>query len=356
MSTTHFIYQSDFGRKILIRQVFLSGDNSFTALSVLTKMMNSFPNFGNKKSLHELSGASVRFNLRRFNSGYLFEGWLEQTQSSVLSYLFMNPFRTAEEMFSFAFEHGPIFDEKKLAIIKERLLWENSLRKQSSLSALNDLLLNEKELKEIKKEDLLSLVEKIQGKEEGMMFYFGEKIKEPIYFPVDYQRQPKLNFSLKEDDIICNDVLDEAVEFVFQCKEMKNSSDNENLYGIMEAMKVKSRFLLKNIVSVDFKLDAFILDASHFVLRFLTKSKKAFVLSEAFSRVEKEAYANLDEAKISQFRQARKIEEKMNPVFFVRQVLEEEYLGLNSKEESQSISDISSSISLVSHRIVRKGE
>lgn len=353
MAINHFYTNGQFGRRILVRRVFLK-DVSYEALSLYVELMNSFPNYGKKKNLIELSGASVTFSCHRFSDGFIFEGRLEQTQSKVLTFLFSNPFKEAEEMFSFAFENEPLFDEKKLASSKEKLLWLNSLRKTSSLSYLKGEVLEDSVLKEIKKPELVRLSSEVKKRDVGSFFYFGEHSKKELYYPVEYKEKPVLNF-IETKDISHASVKDETAQILFRVKKIESVSQKETLLSLLEALKMDWCGCLKKTVSIDFDIGYEIKDGEHFVFDITSAIGKLKSILPVLNLKEGTLKNDsIDFSSLSYYEEERKVKNLMNPEILLNQLLLEEELRLSKDENKVDAKEMFSSISILSTTISGK--
>lgn len=352
MAINHFYTNGQFGRRILVRRVFLK-DVSFEALSLYVELMNSFPNFGKSKNLIELS-ASATFSCHRFSDGFIFEGRLEQTQSKVLTFLFSNPFKEAEEMFSFAFENEPLFDEKKLASSKEKLLWLNGLRKASSLSYLKGEVLEDSILKEVKKPEIDHLSSEVRKRDVGSFFYFGEHSKKELYYPIEYKTRPVLNL-VENKDIFHASVKDETAQILFRFKKLESVAQKETLLSLLEALKVDWSECLKKAVSIDFDIRYEIIDGEHFVFDITSAVGKWKSLLPVLNLKEGPLKNDsIDFSSLSYYEEERKVKSLMNPEILLNQLLLEEELGLTMDENKVDARDLFSSISILSATISGK--
>lgn len=298
------IYTDEFKERTLVRRVFLSKDVSKETLSLLVGLMNEFPSIHLKSPLSMLAGANLSFSTYHFADGYVFEGKITQTQSDAFGFLFVNPYKECESALSQAFEKGYVYSEKNIAVIKEKLVLENEILLRSS-SMVSDsifgaykspLILDDKKLMPIKKEEIDALLDLIRKAKSGDYLYFGKKGKNEIYFPVSYSSSlPSLyDFTVVKGEKKTKYLDDESVVLHLSAMKMETISDFYLFDAALVCLKDAIGQYLRKKVSIDFDISFSLIGAADWLFKVTLPKGKACYVNDLLSIKDGKLSLNLD--------------------------------------------------------------
>lgn len=348
------IYTQEYGKRALIKQIFINGNISEAALMVYLKMMNLYPNLSTKKSLNELSASTLNFTAKRFGNGYIIEVILTQAQIKGLSYIFVNPYKEGNKIFLSAIENGYNFSEKRLAVAKEILIVENDNNSYSSYSLLTKLNSTDEEINNVKKEDIDDIVKKIKESKQTVSLYVGKDGNDIPSF--DDNKLENQEYILNEKEINTANVIDETAMIIFSNKEITDTLEKESLISSIEFIKEKIKERLKALIFFEYEIHDEILDNKHFALYITTKENKLNnILSvlDFFSLTKEEIDFNFIQSQDKIF----KIKTKMHFDLYIQNLLLDTRLNLknnNSVMDLESIKSIFSTIKEEKKIIVKK--
>lgn len=257
MKSSMMLFSENFGQRILIRRSYLAGEKTnVEAALVLAELLNlSF--LSQKKGYTRLAGGELSYKLYSYRSGYVLETSLFQTKTKGLSYIFKNPYKAGLEMIAHFDKDNLLTDEKSFAVAKERLV----SKKNFASSALSVLLGNihahhsspvfdEKKVKDVKVEEVLSLLDAFLNSNTGDYFYLGEEEKkDPFYqekgFEKDLSSLPFAPLSLEKREFEGKGEKEGRLYLLQLGKEIKTEkdflTDLQALFVLEEDMKKEIR-------------------------------------------------------------------------------------------------------------------
>lgn len=184
MKSSMTLYTDTFGQRILLRRSYLScSEAKAETVLILSELLNlSF--LSQKKGYSSLSGGELFYQVYSYRGGYVLESRLIQTKTKGLSYIFKNPYKSGYEMLVHFDKANLLDDEKSLAVAKERLI----SKKNFAFSSLSVLLtqvhadysfpeFDEKKVKDVKIEEVLSALAAFSNSNIGDYVYLGEEDK-----------------------------------------------------------------------------------------------------------------------------------------------------------------------------------
>ena len=137
-----------------------------------------------KKGYARLAGGELSYKLYSYRSGYVLETSLFQTKAKGLSYIFKNPYKAGLEMIAHFDKDNLLTDEKSFAVTKERLVSKKNFTSSALSSLLGNIhadysspVFDEKKVKDVKIEEVLSLLDAFLNSDTGDYFYLGEEEK-----------------------------------------------------------------------------------------------------------------------------------------------------------------------------------
>lgn len=271
---------TSFNERIIIKRIFFKECKSLEALSVFVMMMNDYPIMNSKKDVYQLAGGKLLFSCYHYNDGFIFEGRLLQCQSKALKFIFSNPYKEAERIFSNIMNEGVIHDEKALAFCKDKISKMSEFSSSSLLYGIkslsfpySDVLIDKNKLIEVTLDDIDDVFLSIKSSDLGDVFYIANDISQPLTLNCDLKQKPSLKYSLF-DNIKQKRMDDESCFFFFAMKELKNIKDKK-MYDLSISMLVKDiKDELSNKVFLDYKIDSFLLDNSHFAISITCENNK----------------------------------------------------------------------------------
>ncbi len=189
MKSSMMLYTDTFAQRILLRRAYLSSSEAKPeVVLVLTELLNlSF--LYQKKGYASLYGGELSYQAYSYRGGYVLESRLVQTKTKGLSYILKNPYKAGYEMLVHFDSSNLLSDEKSLAVSKERLFSKTHF----SSSVLSSLLthlhadaslldFDEKRVKDVKIDEVLSLLNAFQNSKIGDYLYLGEEDKKDPFF------------------------------------------------------------------------------------------------------------------------------------------------------------------------------
>ncbi len=347
-STPYYLYSNSFAKRIVIRRVFLKECFSKETVMLYAKLLSLFPNHDKKK---RLPGTEYHFDCFAYNDGILFQGSVSQTKSDAFSFLFMNPYKQAEEALNSLFQKGFVYSEKNLAVGKEILELENEERFFSSKNVSSYLhqakcipLLDKNRLQSIKKTDLDEVKKMILQSKIGEEIYFGPQEKETLYFPISYEE--KLPLYQKQDRDVSSFVKnmdDESLVLSFSLKEVPKTE--KSLLSVLLLTQKAITENLKGKIFVEYSLSSYLSDKCHFSILLSVKQGKASSLLPFFEKDTLPFEVKMDEKFLKKENEGQNVLRYMDAFSFLEDSLLRRNLGFSSEEEKEDMNEVSSLLS-----------
>ena len=274
MNTSFSLVREDFGTRTLVRRVLLPNSVDSNALLVLVEYLNDFPPLPKKKNFISLAGGKATFSCCCYGSqGYVFEGKLEQVRVKGQSYLFADPYKEAEELFSSFFVTPFTLNEKYFAVAKERVLSSLLFAKKDSEKNLLSLLKvrgetplgDEVRLKELKSEEVTSLLPLVASKKCGDIFLLSSSEKEkPL---LDFYESPlKISDEKPEAFEKYGDYDSDTSAYLFSMKPIKDTSSLLLFSLFEEEFLERANLALSRVLGSKLHLSLKLVSASQFLL------------------------------------------------------------------------------------------
>ena len=257
MKSSMMLFSENFGQRILIRRSYLAGKKTnIEAALVLAELLNlSF--LSQKKGYARLAGGELSYKLYSYRSGYVLETSLFQTKAKGLSYIFKNPYKAGLEMIAHFDKDNLLTDEKSFAVAKERLVSKKNFASSALSSLLGNIhadysspVFDEKKVKDVKIEEVLSLLDAFLNSDTGDYFYLGEEEKkDPFYQEKDFEEDlsslPFSSLSLEKREFEGKGEKEGRLYLLQLGKEIKSEkdclTDLQALFVLEEDMKKEIR-------------------------------------------------------------------------------------------------------------------
>lgn len=342
-------YPTSFNERVIIKRVYFKEYKSLEAINLLVMLMNEYPLINSKKDIYQLAGGEFKFSCYHYNDGFIFEGRLIQCKSKTLKFMFFNPYKEAENIFFNVMNNGFIHDEKVLAHCKDKI----SKLSDFDISSLSlgikilkfpysDILIDKNKLIEVTLDDVDSVFQVIKNSGLGEVIYIGnEGNKLPS---IELKDKPTLKYSLLEQKNYKN-MDDETCFFFFKTNQIK-SYNNKNAYYLMISMLNKYiQDKLANKVFIEYSLNSFLLDDSHFAISISTENKKLFSILQYldFSSISLSSYYDY----ALRMEEIRKIKEMMDSSLIIDDIIATNDLKLTSSNSKMTKDDVLSYVSKV---------
>lgn len=344
MKSSMTLFTDSFGQRILLRRSYLSSSNAKPeAVLVLSELLNlSF--LYQKKGYTSLSGGELFYQAYFYRGGYVLESRLIQTKTKGLSYILKNPYKAGYEMLARFDKVNLLSDEKSLAVAKERLI----SRKSFAFSALSSLLtyihadysfpeFDVNKVKDVKIEEVLSLLDAFASSKVGDYLYLGEADKKDSFqndsgFESDLTALPYTSLLLEKREYSENKDKDGKIYIFSLSSPIKTEEDyllyKQSLYVLEEEMKKE----IKKGYGSEFCLTSSLLSPSSLYLYIETGKGKLSLLEDKIPLKEKEGYILRDDTYDDSF------------IGFNKDMLSRAIYPLSSLEEMKKYKDFSLSV------------
>lgn len=308
MKSSMTLYTDTFGQRILLRRSYLScSEAKAETVLILSELLNlSF--LSQKKGYSSLSGGELFYQVYSYRGGYVLESRLIQTKTKGLSYIFKNPYKSGYEMLVHFDKANLLDDEKSLAVAKERLI----SKKNFAFSSLSVLLtqvhadysfpeFDEKKVKDVKIEEVLSALAAFSNSNIGDYVYLGEEDKKDPFnkdsgFEKDLSSLPYSPLLTEGNESLESKDKDGKLYLFKLSTAIESEEDYLNskqaLYVLEEEMKKE----IKKGYGSEFSLSTSLLSRSSAYLYVETEKGKLYLLEDKVPLKENEGYILKDES------------------------------------------------------------
>ena len=288
MNTSIRFVREDLGARTLLRSCLLPSTVNQEALLVLVECLNDFPSLPKGKSFTFLAGGEARFTAYPFGKeGYVLEGKLEQVKIKGQSFLFKDPYGEAEKAFNNLFTKNYDLSEKEFAVAKERVLSSLAFDKKDSKKILSSsiayphapLLVDEAKVKELKKEDVLSVLAEVEASKTGRVILYSSDAKEkPL---AEIYSNPLLREDIEAKEIALDgDFEADTLGYLFSMKKLEKSA-NLSLFNLFSKQLIeRAKSALSRVLGSPVAMEVKLISPSQFLLLLTAEKGKLSYLGK----------------------------------------------------------------------------